>query len=267
MTSSSNPFFSVVMATHARPELLRRALQSLREQTFQDFEILLVADAWDAGTPAVAAELMRPQDTFVKRAGGPGPAESRNLALKFARGDWVVFLDDDDTFRPHHLAALHERARQGDAQVLFTDCEVITEDRTKPGAPQLSQQNLSITGNDPAALWVKNFIPNHCLAYRRPVLEGLTFDDHLASLEDWDFLLGVCARAMPAPFTGGGVVMHKDYVNPGMRRGTQETSNNNTVVLDFLHIYRRWPAPGEGLKAARKNLLKGVGLDFPVEWF
>ncbi len=40
-----------------------------------------------------------------------------------------------------------------------------------------------------------------------------------------------------------------------------------TVVLDFLHVYRRWPAPTPELKAARAGLLKGVGLALPVEWF
>jgi glycosyltransferase involved in cell wall biosynthesis len=263
----STPFFSVVMATHDRPALLRRALQSLRGQSFTDFEVLLVADAWDPLTPGVAAELLGPRDTFMKRTGRPGPAESRNAALQMARGEWVVFLDDDDSFLPHHLEAVHARASQPGARVLFTDCKVVTEDRSKPGIPVLGEQMARIVGNDVNALWVKNFIPNHALAIRRSLLAGLRFDEHLASLEDWDFLLGVCSRALPEPFDGGGVVMHKDYVNPGMRRGTQETSSNHTVVLDFLHIYRRWPAPEAGLKAQRKALLAQVGLDLPVEWF
>jgi glycosyltransferase involved in cell wall biosynthesis len=266
-TSTRNPFFSIVMATHERPQLLHRALQSLRAQSFTDFEIVLVADAWDPQTPAVAAELLGPRDTFVKRTGNPGPAESRNTALRLARGEWVIFLDDDDSFRPHHLQAVHAHASRPDARVLFADCEVVTEDRSKAGIPVLGEQRLQITGNDVRALWVKNFIPNHALAFRRAELDGLAFDDHMASLEDWDFLLGVCARAMPQPFDGGGVVMHKDYVNPGMRRGTQTTSSNHTVVLDFLHAYRRWPAPDAALKAQRKALLAQVGLDLPVEWF
>lgn len=262
-----NPFITVVMATHLRASLLRRALQSLRDQTFTDFEVLLVADALDADTAAAAADLLRPQDTFVKRAGPPGPAESRNLALRLARGDWVVFLDDDDTFLPHHLQTVAGHARSPEARVLFTNCEIVTEDRSKAELAPLSRQALDLGGHDVAQLWVKNFIPNHCLAYRRSLLDGLGFDDHLASQEDWDFLLGVCDRATPVHFTGGGVVMHKDYVNPGMRRGTQTTSNNNVVVLDFLHIYRRWPAPTAALKAQRQALLKTVGLDFPGEWF
>ncbi|MBV8124297.1 MAG: glycosyltransferase, partial [Paucibacter sp.] len=48
------PFFSIITPTHLRAELLRRALTSIRAQTFQDFEIIVVADAMDAATGAVA---------------------------------------------------------------------------------------------------------------------------------------------------------------------------------------------------------------------
>ena len=262
------PFFSVLIATHLRSALLRRSLNSLRAQTFQDFEIIVVADAWDADSAVAAVDLLRPCDRFLKRSGAPGPALSRNAALDMACGEWVVFLDDDDTFLPSHLQTVHVEACDPAAQLLFSDCAVIIEDRSLPGMPALSQQQLSLIGNNTDALWVKNFIPNHALAYRRSLLgEDCRFDAHLASQEDWDFLLSALSRALPQPFAGGGAVMHKDYVNPGTRRGMQENSNNSTVVLDFLHSYRRWPAPTEALKLQRQALLKGVGLDLPLAWF
>jgi glycosyltransferase involved in cell wall biosynthesis len=261
------PFFSVVMATHNRPTTLARALRSLRAQTCADFEILLVADALDAETAAVVARDLGPADSFLKRTGPNGPAESRNRGLAMARGEWVVFLDDDDTFEPHHLATLKAHCERTEARVLFTDVTIVTEDRAQPGIPEFGRQHSSLAAADLNSLWVKNFIPLHCLAYRRSLLQGLEFDAHLASQEDWDWLLGVCSRAMPVHVPGGGAVMHKDYVNPGARRGQQATSNNTTVVLDFLHVYRRWPAPTPELKAARAGLLQGVGLALPVEWF
>jgi glycosyltransferase involved in cell wall biosynthesis len=262
-----SPFFSIVMATHHRPATLARAIASLRAQTCSDFEILLVADTLDADTAAVVARDLGPQDSFLKRTGAPGPADSRNQGLALARGDWVIFLDDDDTLEAHHLAALRPHCERAGSQVLFTDVTIVTEDRQQPGIPELSRQLTPLGGADVSMLWVKNFIPLHCLAYRRNLLQGLSFDAHLASQEDWDWLLGVCTRAMPQHVPGGGAVMHKDFVNPGMRRGQQESSNNTTVVLDFLHVYRRWPAPTAALKEARAGLLKGVGLALPVDWF
>jgi glycosyltransferase involved in cell wall biosynthesis len=267
MMKSRVPFFSVITPTHLRAPLLRRALESLRAQTFQDFEIIVAADAMDAETGAVVAELLGENDTFIKHNAGAGPATSRNAAMQAARGDWVAFLDDDDIFRPHHLQAMHAHASRTSEHVLFSDYEVITEDRSKPELGQLGQMPLSLAAIPPATVHVKNFIPNNVLVYRRTVLEGVTVDPHLRSLEDWDFILGVCAKAMPAYVPGGGAVVYKDYVNTGNRRGTQESSNDNTVLADFLHVYRRWPAPNMELKQARQALLKTNGLDLPVNWF
>jgi cellulose synthase/poly-beta-1,6-N-acetylglucosamine synthase-like glycosyltransferase len=61
-TGFGPPFFSIITATHLRPALLARNLRSLCAQTFQDFEVIVVADALDGGTAAICAELRREQD-------------------------------------------------------------------------------------------------------------------------------------------------------------------------------------------------------------
>lgn len=261
------PFFSVIVPTHLRPGLLRRSLGSLRAQAFQDFEVIVVDDAGGGDTAQVAAELLRPADTFLRRGGRPGPATSRNAGLDLARGEWVVFLDDDDAFAPHHLAAAHAAIQRSRSPLLFSDCEVVTEDRGQPGVPELSRQLVRLDPMDVNSLWVKNFIPPHALAYRRTLLDGCRVDPYMASLEDWEFLLGVCERAMPEHYPGGGVVQHVDNVNHGNRRSTTEAAKNNIVVLDYLYTYRRRPAPTPALKGRRHDLLKSVGIDLPMEWF
>lgn len=262
----STPFFSIVMATHRRPHLLARALASLRAQTCQDYEILLVADELDTASAALIARELRETDQFLKRSGPPGPAASRNLGLALARGEWVIFFDDDDSFEPHHLAGLLPHCRRADLQVVFSDVTIVTEDRLRPGIPELSRKFKDLSGFAPMGLWVQNFIPLHCAAYRRSLLQGLGFDTHLASQEDWEFLLSVCSRCLPRHVPGGGAVIHKDYVN-AEQRGRQESSNNTLVLLDFLYTYRRWPAPTPELREARATLMRKSGLDAPVDWY
>jgi glycosyltransferase involved in cell wall biosynthesis len=267
--------FSLIMATHLRAALLRRALQSVLAQQAEllaQLEIIVVADALDAATGAVLAELLRSQDQFLRRNGQPGPAESRNAGLQLARGDWLMFLDDDDSWSAQHLARVNEVicADTSGHPCWYSDAVFQFEDRgLDQGAqgiqPQRSEM-LDLAGRDAQQLFVKNFIPNNTLVFRRSLLDGLTVDPHLASQEDWDFLLGAASRALPRHFRGGGAIVHKD-VNPGTRRGTQASSNDQTVVLDFLHVYRRWPAPTPELKAQRQALIKSVGLDLPVNWF
>jgi len=267
------PFFSVITATHLRSALLERALQSLRQQTFQDFEVIVVADALDTGTANVCAQQLREHDTFIKRSGQRGPAESRNVGMDLARGEWVMFLDDDDAFSPHHLQAAHRRITQPlseaerQARVLYSDFEVLTENREQTPIVALSRAGSALKGQAATNLYLKNFIPNNALIYHRMALEGLRVDTHLESHEDWDFLLAVCSRHLPVYYEGGGAVVHKDYINPGTRRGTQTSSNDTTVIADFLHIYRRWRAPTPELQAQRQALVKSVGLDLPAFWF
>lgn len=265
---SRPPFFSIITATHLRPALLARNLRSLRAQTFQDFEVIIVADALDGGTAAICAELLREQDVFIKRGGRPGPAESRNLGMGHARGEWVVFLDDDDAFAPEHLQRAHAHiVAHPDARLLYSDYDVLTEDRSNDLPPTLSRNRVNLGGQRVESLHVKNFIPNNALLFHRLVLEGCSVDPHLESLEDWDFLLSVCQKAMPQHYDGGGAIVHKDFVNPGTRRGSSTAANDNTVIVDFLHTYRRWRAPTPELQAQRQQLMQSVGLDLPVAWF
>jgi glycosyltransferase involved in cell wall biosynthesis len=263
-----SPQFSFIVTTHLRAALLRRSLGSILAQTVQDFEIVVVADALDAETGIAAAELLRPQDVFIKRNGRPGPAASRNAGMDAAHGEWVLFLDDDDSLEPTHLQALQQAIRdKGDQHpVLFSDLQVVYENRSDTGIEFIRREAVALGQHPVENLHIKNFIPNNALAFRRRLLEGIEVDVHLASLEDWDFLLGVCTRAMPQHYVGGGAIVHKD-VNPGTRRGSSAAAKDLTVVQDFLHIYRRWPAPSEALREQRKALIRSVGLDLPAEWF
>lgn len=263
----SAPFFSVIVPTHRRPELLRRALSSVLGQSCRDFELVVIDDAGDAATALAAAELLRPADTFLRRAGAPGPAGSRNAGLDLARGEWIVFLDDDDALMPGHLAAIQAEARTGAGPVLFCDCEVVTEDRGVPGTPALTRELVKLGALDVHTLWVKNAIPPHALAYRRTVLDGIRVDPYMDSVEDWEFLLAVCERALPRHCAAAGVIQHVDRVNKGNRRSTSEAATGSRVVLDYLYTYRRRPAPTPELRARRKELFKSVGMDLPAEWF
>jgi GalNAc5-diNAcBac-PP-undecaprenol beta-1,3-glucosyltransferase len=92
--------YSVSIATQNRPTLVQRAVQSVREQTHASCQLLVVSDMDDPATCAATSELLGPNYFFVQRKGEPGPAESRNLALQMGTGKHIIFLDDDDAFRP-----------------------------------------------------------------------------------------------------------------------------------------------------------------------
>lgn len=96
------PFFSVIVPTRNRPDLLRRALRSISEQTFEDYEVFVVDDGSDA-VPATAIQEMvarlGARFQLVRRepaASRHGPNIARNEGIRRATGRYLGFVDDDD---------------------------------------------------------------------------------------------------------------------------------------------------------------------------
>jgi glycosyltransferase involved in cell wall biosynthesis len=99
------PKVSVLIPTRNRASFLREAIASVRAQTFQDFEIVIIDDASDDDTAAVIADLGDPRMRYFRHPQNLGEAASRNAGLAHAGGEYIAFLDDDDTWLAEKLAA------------------------------------------------------------------------------------------------------------------------------------------------------------------
>ncbi len=242
---------TVIIATHNRAALLRRALNSLLAQELPCHEIIVVSDVSDSGTYTVANELLRKGDVFVQRPGVPGPAASRNLALKLVTGTDVVFLDDDDAFKPDFLANVSSARCQGLPQeILFTNFEVIHEHV----GGEIVPVNLA-----PFALeqvWIKNFIPNNCLVYPSSVVKDLFYDESIA-YEDWDFVLSAHARAPLRHVPVNGPVIYK---NANAEQAARGEKNNAHLMECYIRTYKKHPAT-PAVREQRKAFFAGVGID------
>jgi glycosyltransferase involved in cell wall biosynthesis len=103
------PVFSVIIPTHGRPEYLAAAVASVRQQTFTDFECIVVDDASEQ--PATLPDDARFR--LIRRDVNGGPPAARNTGIAAATGRYLAFLDDDDAWQPRRLevaAAAHARA-------------------------------------------------------------------------------------------------------------------------------------------------------------
>jgi glycosyltransferase involved in cell wall biosynthesis len=106
---TSLPFFSVVIPTYNRVRMLKQALDSVAGQTFNDYEIVVVDDASPDGTAEFLAGVPSERCRFVVNQANRGVSYSRNRGCAQARGEFIVFLDDDDAFRPGALASLYAK--------------------------------------------------------------------------------------------------------------------------------------------------------------
>lgn len=98
------PFFSIIVTTYNRSELLKRALDSLIAQTITDWEVILVDDG---STDNTATEILpyleaHPKIKYIKKKNG-GEVSSKNEGIWASCGKYISFLDSDDEYDRYHL--------------------------------------------------------------------------------------------------------------------------------------------------------------------
>ncbi len=103
------PRFSVVIPTHNRAATLRFALADVLAQGFTDFEVIVVVDGSTDTTVTDLADLSDRRLHVIVREPG-GPCRARNVGAAAARGEWLVFLDDDDRVQPDWLCVLEQHS-------------------------------------------------------------------------------------------------------------------------------------------------------------
>ncbi len=99
---NSLPLVSVVVPTFDRARLLPRALDSVRGQSFRDWELIVVDDGSADATRELARRERDPRVRWVGQERS-GVSAARNRGIREARGDWLAFLDSDDAWRPSKL--------------------------------------------------------------------------------------------------------------------------------------------------------------------
>lgn len=260
--------FTIIIPTHDRPLLLKRTLESLIAQTCQDFKIVVVSDTPGYLPPyQELSQLDKRFDYVLRSTGVPGPAASRNLGLAIADAEYILFLDDDDTYRPDHLEKLKARLLKDKPELLFHDFQIQNEDRTVyPPTLLPGGQKVSIADVTSDSVYVRNRIPNSCVAYRRDVLQDVRNETDLIIYEDWDFLLAALHGRKLVHFATDGVVIHKSAATApeNMRRGN---SRDDKIVEVMLQLYRKHPAPNMETRKMRQALMASAGVVLDIANF
>src|SRR5215510_16389067 len=97
------PAVSVIIPTYNRAEFLRLAITSVLNQTFQDFEIIVVDDASEDHTHEVVSDFSDKRIKYIRHEANKRVSAARNTGVLSASGDYIAFLDDDDEWLPRTL--------------------------------------------------------------------------------------------------------------------------------------------------------------------
>ena len=192
------PKVSIIIPTYNRAKLLSRAIKSVLDQTFKDFELFIVDDGSTDNTKEVVREFQK-RDSRIKyiwQENSGAPARPKNTGIKNAKGNYIAFLDDDDEWLSEKLEKQLELFEGLESDLGFVGCNilVINESNKKIWReykiPRYSSQIFF------EELLEGNFIlTSSSIMIKKEVLDKIgLFDENLKFADDWDLWLRIAKK-------------------------------------------------------------------------
>lgn len=225
--SAVYPLVSVIIRSMDRPTLAE-AIDSVAAQTYPNIEVVIV-NAKGRNHSALNTECGNHPIRIAGNQESMNRCQAANIGLHAARGDYLIFLDDDDWFLPHHIEKLQQTLSAHEAAIAaYAGIQCVNEigEEVRRYAEQF----------DPIQLRIENFIPIHAVLFKRQALDnGAHFDVALDLCEDWDFWLQLAELGdfQFVPEIGAVYRFQK-----GEGSGIRDNKVHTRQVM--IAIYRKW---------------------------
>lgn len=188
----SQPLFSIVIPTYNRHKMLSRAVDSVLEQDWTDWELLVVDDGSEKAVDKTELLAFYPERDYAEglqikiiRQENTGPAAARRCGLSIAKGRYICFLDDDDYFFYNHLSTLAYSLELED----YPDCvfrtalaPVSVQDGIAAAFPNYDSDKDALLQYWQAPCGITS------LCFPRSVIENVAIDPEPKIIEDFEWL-------------------------------------------------------------------------------
>lgn len=183
------PLFSIIIPTYNRASLITQTLQSVLEQQFSDFEVLVIDDGSTDNTEEVVFPFLSEKVRYFKIPNGER-AKARNFGITQAKGKYITFVDSDDLLYPNYFQTAYEFLQKNPDGVFWALSYEMKDESGKVLFKQVHQANVAQTlqyGNDLSCIGV--FV-------KKEILLQHPFNEirELSGTEDYELWLRLASR-------------------------------------------------------------------------
>lgn len=181
--------FSIIIPTFNRNQQLLTALNQIEKQSFREFEVIIIDDASE-DKYEINEGLYSFNINYYRQSINTGPAGARNLGVRLANYNWILFLDDDDLFHSNKLMVLNNYIINNDVDFVYHKACI---HMVNEGVSYItSQSDIKYITDSPQQQILKgNFIggpPN--FAIKKDIFNRLNgFSQGIRAIEDYEFLI------------------------------------------------------------------------------
>ncbi|CAG0898361.1 unnamed protein product, partial [Cyprideis torosa] len=197
-----SPLVSIVMPTHNRQSKICSAIDSVLQQSYANWELLIIDDGSEDDTCQLVRESYSDSRISIKRIEASGVCRARNAALERAKGELIAYLDSDNAWVVDFLEVMVAYLQQEAADFAYAAIRMQNESGT-------SYRYREFSGTD---LLIKNFVDLNAILHKRELYDQQGgFNEALSRMVDWDLIIRYTksAKVVSAPFVGVNYDNHK----------------------------------------------------------
>ncbi|MFH1641175.1 MAG: glycosyltransferase [Candidatus Omnitrophota bacterium] len=228
---------SIIIPSYNRSKMLRRAIQSVLNQTYPDFELIVVDDASDDDTEGTVRGLQDKRIRYIRHEKNRGGSAARNTGIRGASGEYIAFLDSDDEWVPEKLEKQITRIKPSAPSVgfVFTGFIAISDKSGKIFNRVIPQKTPNVYNRPLTANGSSILVKRECFEK-----VGL-FDETLGSCQDWDMAIRL-SRSYDFDFIPEPLVRY--YHHSGELSGDLEKKirGREAVLTKHFKDFLRYPS-------------------------
>ncbi|WP_413999265.1 glycosyltransferase family 2 protein [Flavobacterium sp. W1B] len=231
---------SIIVPCFNQAQYLDEALQSVLDQTYENWECIIVNDGSPDNTEAIAQKWVIKDSRFIylyKKNGGV--SSSRNLALEMVKGDYIQFLDSDDFLDKEKLELsldLINKCNEKDIKVIVSDFRMFRDNHNKTLNPYCNLNNELLNFESLLYYWNGTFsIPIHCGFFEVSLFENIRFPENMTAHEDWIVWVSIFKTGDKALFLDKILALYR--INPSGRVKSKSLYEDQLKACEFFKNY------------------------------
>ncbi|RIA10264.1 glycosyltransferase involved in cell wall biosynthesis [Flavobacteriaceae bacterium MAR_2010_72] len=258
-----SPVLSVVMATYNGERYIREAIQSVLDQSFADFEFIIVDDGSVDETAAIIASFDDARIVYIKKATNTGIADSLNLGISTSKGIYIARMDDDDICMPDRFEA-QLKVFEHHQDVILCATDVLQNDPSTGVQAQVSHDELVM------ALLFYNPIIHPTVMLKRGVLGQDPYDPSKVPSEDYELWSRLIWEGRFYKLNRP-LLDYRSHANSETSRRRKEQLKLNVAIAEYMFDrigFRAYHDPGANLKrlVVHDYTISGRDLKHLMRW-
>lgn len=232
-----NSLCSIIMPTYNRKNTAIDAIQSVLAQTYSNFELIVVDDKSDDDTIKTISSFLKDKRVkVIQNEKHCGVSHSRNIGIEHSKGDYIFYLDSDNTWDPRYLKVMLGAFKSiNDARAIYCGQYLFRGKVQNSYAVRFASFNKSLLEN-------RNYIDINCFAHSREVLNKIDkFNTNLKRLVDYDFIIRINAvyPIYSIPVLLSNYYLGKDINSISLVEDTPEIKIPKTDCYSKIHELNR----------------------------